>query len=201
MESAHRNSAPWSGRLECVTGCVTTGTDSEWTSGASTDEFALSTGWQVISSLLRVREEVIGATFGCCQAPVDGVLAGGRFGIRMEGRALQRRESGCGQELLSGRVVRGSIQGIYTVGVLRASASTAHLSSPRTRSLRSGRNGAVSEPTPGLPCGARTVDRCRLARRFRRVRRNAVPGHPSSRAGNGWVELLGVLAPPRGHDG
>jgi hypothetical protein len=72
VESAHRNSAPWSGRLECVTGCVTTGTDSEWTSGASTDEFALSTGWQVISSLLRVREEVIGATFGCCQAPVDG---------------------------------------------------------------------------------------------------------------------------------
>ena len=135
MESADRNSEPWSGRPECVTGCVTTGTDSEWTSGASTDEFALSTGWQVISSLLRVGEEVTGPTFVCCQAPVDGVLAGGRFGIRMEGRALQRREFGYGQELLSGRVVRGSIQGIDTVGVLRASTTSKPLGISVNRSL------------------------------------------------------------------
>jgi len=135
VESADRNSALWSGRLECVTGCVTTSTDSEWTSGASTDEFALSTGWQVISSLLRVGKEVTGPTFGCCQAPVDGVLAGGRFGIRMEGRALRRREFGYGQELLSGRVVRGSIQGIDTVGVLRASTTSKPLGISVNRSL------------------------------------------------------------------
>ena len=103
--------------------------------GASTDEFALSTGWQVISSLLRVGEEVTGPTFVCCQAPVDGVLAGGRFGIRMEGRALQRREFGYGQELLSGRVVRGSIQGIDTVGVLWSSTTSKPLGISVNRSL------------------------------------------------------------------
>jgi len=67
--------------------------------------------------------------------PVDGVLAGGRFGIRMEGRALQRREFGYGQELLSGRVVRGSIQGIDTVGVLWASTTSKPLGISVNRSL------------------------------------------------------------------